>query len=55
MNYVDGTPAEYNILGFVYLGAIVALIVYLSVLHIRRSKKIYHAREERNQEHRRDE
>ena len=20
MNYVDGTPAEYNILGFVYLG-----------------------------------
>lgn len=48
MNYVDEMPQEYNLLGFIYLGIIIAVVVYLSVRHIRKSKKIYEAREERN-------
>ncbi len=54
MNYVEGTPTEYNILGFVYLGIMIAFVVYLSVLHIRRSKRILEAREERNRARRDD-
>ncbi len=54
MNYVEEVSTEYHLLGFVYLGIIIAVIVYLSVRHIRKSKKIYEAREERNRSRRDD-
>lgn len=54
MNYVEEVSTEYHLLGFVYLGIMIALVVYLSVLHIRRSERIHEAREERNRARRDD-
>lgn len=49
MNFVvEGT--EYHLAGFIYLAAILGIIVVLSVIHIRKSKKLYEAREARNHE-----
>ena len=55
MNYVDGRPPEYNLVGFLYLAAIIGIFVYFSVIRIKRSREIYKAREDRNEKRKEDE
>lgn len=55
MNYVDGRPPEYNIVGLLYLAAIIGIFVYFSVIRIKRSREIYKAREDRNEKRKEDE
>lgn len=55
MNSIDGGPPEYNLVGFLYLAAIIGIFVYFSAIRIKRSREVCKAREDRNKKRREDE